>query len=326
MKLEEKLLKLRKEFGLSQEELGDKIDVSRQAVSKWENGETKPDIDKLKLIAEIYNVSYDYLLNDDIDNKVEKNVENKKKENMFKKIIKTIWFKIIFFIFIIYLLFSIYKLINFCRFYLIANSFSEENYSMSLSQKVVNENSDNFNMLFSYTRIGDELLYTTYYYDDKYNSYSQKEDGTSLPTSVEYTNFATHEKVILNYNTSLGKYVKDEYADSVTDKEIDELNYNIVKMNATENIKILIKCCTFNPFCYYVSPITNTVVTYSPSELVTSRITFNNVGVLGRTSIISKNMYSVDCNYSYDYVQDHFKDKKIENPLETYKDLILKEE
>lgn len=48
MKFGEKIIKLRKEKGLSQEEFGDKINVSRQAVSKWENGETKPDTDKYK--------------------------------------------------------------------------------------------------------------------------------------------------------------------------------------------------------------------------------------------------------------------------------------
>ena len=46
MKFNEKLIKLRKEKGLSQEGLADKLDVSRQSVSKWESGQTYPEIDK----------------------------------------------------------------------------------------------------------------------------------------------------------------------------------------------------------------------------------------------------------------------------------------
>jgi len=68
MKLEEKILTLRKREGLSQEELAFKLGVSRQAVYKWESGTALPEIDKLKLISSIFKVSFDYLMNDDIDN------------------------------------------------------------------------------------------------------------------------------------------------------------------------------------------------------------------------------------------------------------------
>lgn len=78
MKLNEKLIKLRKENGLSQEEFGNEINVSRQAVSKWENQETKPDIDKIQEIGKRFNVSFDYLLNDEIE-------ELENKENTTKK-------------------------------------------------------------------------------------------------------------------------------------------------------------------------------------------------------------------------------------------------
>lgn len=67
MKLNEKLIKLRKENNLSQEEFGNIINISRQAVSKWENGETKPDIDKIQEIGKYFNLSFDYLLNDEIE-------------------------------------------------------------------------------------------------------------------------------------------------------------------------------------------------------------------------------------------------------------------
>ena len=62
IELGNRLAELRKEHGLSQEELADKLGVSRQAVSKWERGEASPDTDNLIELAKIYNISLDELL------------------------------------------------------------------------------------------------------------------------------------------------------------------------------------------------------------------------------------------------------------------------
>ncbi len=59
-----RLQKLRKENGYSQEELADKLGISRQAVSKWERAESSPDTDNLIVLARLYNISLDELLND----------------------------------------------------------------------------------------------------------------------------------------------------------------------------------------------------------------------------------------------------------------------
>lgn len=61
--LHDNLLSLRKLHRLTQEELAERIGVTRQAVAKWENGETLPDIEKCRLLASIYNVSLDDLVN-----------------------------------------------------------------------------------------------------------------------------------------------------------------------------------------------------------------------------------------------------------------------
>lgn len=60
----EKLRILRKEMGLSQEELADRIGVSRQAMSKWESGQSYPELDKLIVLSGILNVSIDELVKD----------------------------------------------------------------------------------------------------------------------------------------------------------------------------------------------------------------------------------------------------------------------
>ena len=62
METKDVLLKLRTEKGLSQEELAEKVYVTRQAVSRWENGETVPSTDTLKLLSKFYEVSINTLL------------------------------------------------------------------------------------------------------------------------------------------------------------------------------------------------------------------------------------------------------------------------
>ena len=57
-----KLLTLRKQYNLSQEELAEKLGISRQAVSKWERAEASPDTDNLITLAKLYNISLDELL------------------------------------------------------------------------------------------------------------------------------------------------------------------------------------------------------------------------------------------------------------------------
>ena len=65
MKLEEKLISLRKANGLSQFNLAEQLGVSRQAVSKWEAGASKLSTENLKTLAALYDVPLEYLLNED---------------------------------------------------------------------------------------------------------------------------------------------------------------------------------------------------------------------------------------------------------------------
>ena len=67
MKFGDKLCKLRKKEGLSQEELGDKLNVTRQTVSKWELGQSKPDTDKLIELCNLLGVNVNDLMDDNIE-------------------------------------------------------------------------------------------------------------------------------------------------------------------------------------------------------------------------------------------------------------------
>lgn len=65
MRFEEKIVELRKAKGLSQEELAEQLGVSRQAVSRWELGQTLPDIPNLLQLCELFGVSADYLVREE---------------------------------------------------------------------------------------------------------------------------------------------------------------------------------------------------------------------------------------------------------------------
>ena len=67
MTLSEKLQSLRKAAGLSQEQAAERLGVTRQAVSKWETGEGKPDIENLLPLARLLHTTVDYLLDDTAD-------------------------------------------------------------------------------------------------------------------------------------------------------------------------------------------------------------------------------------------------------------------
>lgn len=88
MNLGENLKKLRKEYNLSQEQLAEKLNISRQAISKWESGKAYPDIDNLILLRDIFNTTIDDLvLREDkvYDNKIEVNYSNTDEINYCKE-------------------------------------------------------------------------------------------------------------------------------------------------------------------------------------------------------------------------------------------------
>lgn len=67
MILADKIIELRKKAGMSQDELAEQMDVSRQSVSKWESAQSIPDLNKILKLSQIFGVSTDYLLKDDFE-------------------------------------------------------------------------------------------------------------------------------------------------------------------------------------------------------------------------------------------------------------------
>jgi len=79
MEIGNKILELRKQNNLSQEQLAEKMGVARQTISKWELGETSPDLEQAKQLSQIFNVCLDELTNNEIKNVLIEKVNNNEK-------------------------------------------------------------------------------------------------------------------------------------------------------------------------------------------------------------------------------------------------------
>ena len=89
MALGQNILELRKKNGLSQEHLGEKVNVTRQTISNWELEETAPNPEQLKLLSKALNVSVDDLIDNDLQNVVLSKIKmTEKQTRTIKKILK----------------------------------------------------------------------------------------------------------------------------------------------------------------------------------------------------------------------------------------------
>lgn len=87
MKFNEKLISLRKAEGLSQEELGAELGVSRQTISKWESGQSYPDFQRLVLLGDYFGLMLDELVRDiDVQEVREKNKSEEKIDSIYQDI------------------------------------------------------------------------------------------------------------------------------------------------------------------------------------------------------------------------------------------------
>ena len=85
MNLGEKIHHHRKQRGMSQEELAAQITVSRQAISKWELGESIPDTENVVQLCKLFGISADYLLNDEIESDIDIPVVRDNRDKLKKK-------------------------------------------------------------------------------------------------------------------------------------------------------------------------------------------------------------------------------------------------
>ncbi|MFR6126340.1 MAG: helix-turn-helix domain-containing protein [Eubacterium sp.] len=87
MNFNEKLINLRKSKGLSQEELGNELKVSRQTISKWESCQSYPDFQRLVLLSDFFGLTLDELVRDiDVQEVREKNLNNEKLSSIYDNV------------------------------------------------------------------------------------------------------------------------------------------------------------------------------------------------------------------------------------------------
>ena len=117
MKFNEKLIMLRKQHNLSQEQVAEKLGVARQTISKWELGETTPEMDKLIIISKLYDITLDELMKEDNEGKNvndPNNMNSQKLAGLTIKFLKGIGI-FIFIVAILYVFIMIVELIAFNR-------------------------------------------------------------------------------------------------------------------------------------------------------------------------------------------------------------------
>ena len=117
MNLGDKILQLRKKSGLSQEQLGEKVDVTRQTISNWELGETAPNPEQLKKMSKAFNVSIDEILDNDSKEFLMNKISNT--EKLAGIIIKIL--KVIGFVIVVYIIFMIIAVIGLGVFTVVKN-------------------------------------------------------------------------------------------------------------------------------------------------------------------------------------------------------------
>ncbi|MBQ7409888.1 MAG: helix-turn-helix transcriptional regulator [Clostridia bacterium] len=141
MKFNERLLDLRKKNGWSQEELGEKLGVSRQTISKWESGQTTPELEKLRNLAKLFNTSVDELINEEEkDNRLEdivnENVQIKPKNKTGKKVC----FLIILSLILLYIIIVVHRFLIIVKSQeILTDAFSKTTYMKIENWEIVEE-------------------------------------------------------------------------------------------------------------------------------------------------------------------------------------------
>ena len=220
MIFKEKLLELRKQKGWSQEELGNNLDVSRQTISKWESGQSTPEMEKLVKISEIFEISLDELIIG-IKNELKDSVEeNKRSDKPKKSKIKIVFIIILILVLLLFFGVITYRVGCFKKILDVAgvltNFYSEDNYRITESLMITKNGVQNA-----------EEGYEKEYYS--LNSQKMMQDARIFPTKKVYL---SDDGGILEFNLKTNEYKKfniDEYNNEEYDRLIRR-NYHIYKL------------------------------------------------------------------------------------------------
>lgn len=183
MELNERLYELRKNNNWSQEELAEKLDVSRQTISKWESDKAIPELEKLIKLSEIYNITLDELVKGEVPENIVKENSNKKIQKL-KSFLKKHWKKILIIFSIIILIILILFFINISRRLSIIYDFSKyykerfgaigDTRSGTVTEHIINRNLNSFEetykqYMYYVSKDGEKLVKISEFDDDTYS-------------------------------------------------------------------------------------------------------------------------------------------------------------
>ena len=113
MEIGNKIMELRKKNNFSQEDLAEKVGVTRQTISKWELGETAPDLKQAKVLSQVFKVSLDQLVDNDIKNIIiEKTTNTEKLAGMIINILKALGTFFLIYLIIMIIIFIIFSFVD----------------------------------------------------------------------------------------------------------------------------------------------------------------------------------------------------------------------
>ena len=238
MSFSEKLIKLRKQHGFSQEELGYKLNVTRQTVSKWELGQTVPEMNKLISLSQIYGISLDELTNEDklnVDNTTKKddiNIENENKNKTKDKDLRKILIPLIIALVVIALILGIYKISNFRT----VNKAAGE--ILTTSKEIDKESSSIFMSFMNFIKEIVNGQIEEQKEEDKQNEIKQYNSKFDIYSGKQYGNFLDNllENVINNNKTQKEHIITVKYNQNETNipEEIKTIKSQLEKLDEYE--------------------------------------------------------------------------------------------
>lgn len=231
MSFSEKLIKLRKQHGFSQEELGYKLNVTRQTVSKWELGQTVPEMNKLISLSQIYGISLDELTNEDNTTKkddIKIETENKTKDKDLRKIL----IPLIIVLIVIALILGIYKISNFRT----VNKAAGE--ILTTSKEIDKESSGIFISFINFIKEIVSGQIEEQKEEDKQNEIKQYNSKFDIYSGKQYGNFLDNllENVINNNKTQKEHIITVKYNQNETNipEEIKTIKSQLEKLDEYE--------------------------------------------------------------------------------------------
>lgn len=205
MKFNDNLVKLRKAKGWSQEDLADKLGLSRQAISKWEVGSSKPDIDNVIKLSKLFSISIDELVNNEIVKTEAISIKVKKKDKKQKLLV---WLRRLMVVLVIlYTVNTIYKFVMLFRI-----TKAEQKY----------EQLNNYHyVITTYDNNGLKEKEECWFKDGVSKTINTIKNGDNLQEQITY----------INYNTNEG-YIEDKQLNSKTN--VDVVAYENLHKNHDE--------------------------------------------------------------------------------------------